>query len=233
MADSLRPSKLGTKEHWDNVYEEELNNFEEIGDEGEVWFGEETVERMVDWAVQNVPPHLHPSTVEIGSGNGTLLFALAEAGYPTTHLSGIDYSPGAVKLAESIAAARSQDVTFNTSDFLQDDPPMLPHMQDSSEGVWDLILDKGTFDAIALGAKDGDGKSPAARYPGRVGKTLKPGGYFLITSCNFTEEEIQAQFATSDTCLVYHSRIAHPTFEFGGRKGSIVSSVAFQKSTGI
>ncbi|KAF5382191.1 hypothetical protein D9615_004441 [Tricholomella constricta] len=203
MADSLQPSKLGTKEHWDDVYEEELNNFKEIGDEGEIWFGEESIERMVDWAVENVPFSSNPSTVEIGSGNGTLLFALAEAGYPSTHLSGIDYSPGAVKLARSIAATRNQDVSFNISDFLQDDPPLLPHMQASPEGVWDFVLDKGTFDAIALGAKDENGRSPAMRYPGRINTILKSGGYFLITSCNFTEEELKAQCATSDTRLVY------------------------------
>ncbi|KAG5646976.1 hypothetical protein DXG03_001699 [Asterophora parasitica] len=128
---------------------------------------------------------------------------MAEAGYPATHLSGIDYSPGAVKLAQSIAVTREHAVAFSTSDFLQDDPPLLPHMQASSEGVWDLVLDKGTFDAIALGVKDEHGKSPAAQYPGRIDKILKPGGYFLITSCNFTEEELKEHFATSATRLVY------------------------------
>ncbi|RDB25940.1 Protein-lysine N-methyltransferase efm4 [Hypsizygus marmoreus] len=227
----LQPSKLGTKEHWDNVYEEELSNFEELGDEGEIWFGEESVQRMVEWAVEKVPPSTNPCTLEIGSGNGTLLFALFDAGYSATHLSGIDYSPGAVKLAKSIAATRGQDIAFHTSDFLQDDPPVLSHMQQGvAEGVWDLLLDKGTFDAIALGDKDENGKSPAAKYPGRVDRLLKPGGYFLITSCNFTEEELQAQFVTSDTELAYHSRIQHPTFEFGGKKGSVCSSVAFRKA---
>ncbi|KAH0585268.1 N-lysine methyltransferase see1 [Termitomyces sp. J132] len=229
MADSLQPSKLGTKEHWDDVYAEELDNFEVIGDEGEIWFGEESVERMVDWAVENAPSSSMPSTVEIGSGNGTLLLALADAGYPPSHLSGIDYSPGAVKLATLIAAKREADVTFNTCDFLQQDPPLLPLMKPSSEGVWDLVLDKGTFDAIALGARDENDKSPAARYPGRIAEILKPGGCFLITSCNFTEEELQTIFSTSETRLMYHSRIEHPTFEFGGKRGNIISSVAFQK----
>lgn len=34
---SLAPSKLGTKEHWDGVYGREVNMFKDIGDEGEVW----------------------------------------------------------------------------------------------------------------------------------------------------------------------------------------------------
>lgn len=144
-------------------------------------FGEESVERMVDWVVENVPSSSMPCTVEIGSGNGTLLLALADAGYATSHLSGVDYSSDAVKLATSIAAKREEDVTFNTSDFLQEDPPLLPLMNPSPGGVWDLVLDKGTFDAIALGVKDGNGKSPAAKYPVRIAEILKPGGCFLIT----------------------------------------------------
>jgi hypothetical protein len=46
---------------------------------------------------------------------------------------------------------------------------------------WDLIMDKGTYDAIALGTRDTDGRSPAIHYPGRVAGLLKPDGIFLIT----------------------------------------------------
>lgn len=222
----LHPSKLGTRAHWDSVYEEELTNFEELGDEGEIWFGVETVEKMVDWTVNNVPHTTNPSILEVGCGNGVLLLALSEAGYTATCLSGIDYSPCAIKLAKSIAATRGESISFYACDFLNDDPHVLSHMK---EGAWDLLLDKGTFDAIALGAKDENGRSPAISYPGRVKNLLKPGGCFLITTCNFTEDELQAQFATAETGLVYHSRIQHPTYTFGGKEGSICSSVAFQK----
>lgn len=34
---SLPSSRLGTLRHWDNVYEREVVNFQELGDEGEVW----------------------------------------------------------------------------------------------------------------------------------------------------------------------------------------------------
>lgn len=47
--EALPKSKLGTKEYWDTTYERELKTYDEIGDEGEVWFGEEAVERMVDY----------------------------------------------------------------------------------------------------------------------------------------------------------------------------------------
>ena len=133
---------------------------------------------MVDWALENVPPTTNPSVLEIGCGNGTLVLALVEAGYAATHLSGIDYSPGAVKLASSIAAIRGEGISFSDCDFLKEEPPLLSHME---EGVWDLLLDKGTFDAIALGEKDEKGRLPAVNYPRRIQQLLAPGGYFLIT----------------------------------------------------
>ncbi|KAJ7593316.1 S-adenosyl-L-methionine-dependent methyltransferase [Mycena floridula] len=228
MSSELQPSKLGTKEHWDKVYEEEVANFEEIGDEGEIWFGEESVEKMVDWALENVPIDTNPFTLEIGCGNGTLLFALLEAGYSPQTLAGIDYSPGAIKLAKGIAATRKgEDITFSVCNLLGEIPPLLDAAV--QDGFWDLILDKGTFDAIALGQKDEHGESPAAGYPARIAALLKPGGFFLITSCNFTEEELKAHFCAIPS-LKYHSRIQHATYTFGGRSGSVCSSVAFQSS---
>ncbi|KAJ6576615.1 S-adenosyl-L-methionine-dependent methyltransferase [Mycena vulgaris] len=228
----LQPSKLGRKEHWDQVYEIELANFQEHGDEGEIWFGVQSVEKMVKWALEHVPPSQNASTLEVGSGNGTLLFALADAGYDASYLYGIDYSADAVHLARAIAATTDSgdSITFAECDFLTTDPPRLPHMPpEQGPDVWDLLLDKGTFDAIALADKEDGGKSPAARYPGRVARLLKPGGSFLITSCNFTEDELRANFETPETGLIYHSRIQHRTFTFGGKSGSPCSSVAFIK----
>jgi len=78
---SLAPSKLGTKAHWDDVYQREVNMFKDIGDEGEVWsvppsplesilksfartdqeskeprrFGEDSAQDMVEWAEEHFP----------------------------------------------------------------------------------------------------------------------------------------------------------------------------------
>lgn len=225
----FKPSKLGTKDHWDKVYENELVNFVEIGDEGEIWFGQESVDKMVDWALAHVPPSAGKSILEIGSGNGTLLVALAEAGYPTSHLSGIDYSSDAVKLSKAVATSRgTQGITFAECDFLSEDPPRLV-LEDDADG-WDVMMDKGTFDAIALAPPGDDGKPLIEGYPSRVSQLLRSGGYFLITSCNFTEEELKARFITPATGLAYHSSIKYPVFSFGGQRGSSYASVAFQKS---
>ncbi|KAH9935249.1 S-adenosyl-L-methionine-dependent methyltransferase [Amylocystis lapponica] len=226
----LPPSKLGTKEHWDDVYSSELANFEEIGDEGEIWFGEDSIEKMVEWVLVNIPLSTVPSpfVLEVGAGNGNLLFALCEAGYAAERMCGVDYSADAVRLAQAIAHARRSEgdedeaggknprsITFSACDFLKEEVPAL-------EGeLWDLVLDKGTFDAIALAEKGADGSAPADSYPARVASAVKPGGYFLITSCNFTEEELTSKFTRAGPRLVYHSRI----------HGNVYSSVAFQKQT--
>jgi 2-polyprenyl-3-methyl-5-hydroxy-6-metoxy-1,4-benzoquinol methylase len=167
---------------------------------------------MVKWVNQQTPPRPDVSIFEVGSGNGALLLVLAEecgeACYPAHRLPGIDYSEGAVQLTQLMAHSRNLTaITFS-----------------------DLILDKGTYGAIALMKKDEDGRIPAEGYPMRVAKLLNPGGHFLITSCNFTEFELQSKFITEETGLQYHSRIEHPTISFGGSIGSACSSVAFTKS---
>ena len=136
---------------------------------------------MVHWTLENVPAASGPQILEIGSGNGTLLFALRDAGYTASHLTGIDYSPDAVKLARLIAHVRDGDeIAFHVCDFLRDPPPPAIERSDTS-GLWDLLLDKGTYDAIALGEKDELGRCPQAAYSARASRLLKEGGYFLIT----------------------------------------------------
>ena len=87
-------------------------------------FGEDSVEKMVDWTLENVPITSQPQILEIGSGNGTLLFALHSAGYAASHLAGIDYSQDAVKLARMVARSQnSEQVTFHVCDFISELPP--------------------------------------------------------------------------------------------------------------
>lgn len=51
-------------------------------------------------------------------------------------------------------------------------------------------------------------------------------GLFVITSCNWTEEEIITHFSQDfDVKTV----IPTPQFKFGGKVGSVVSSVVFVK----
>lgn len=148
-------------------------------------FGPESVEKMVDWIVDHYPISTDltesPTILEIGCGNGTLLFAVHEAGYNPRRIHGIDYSENAISLAKSIASRKeTEDATaiqLTVHDFLTEDVPR----DDNTSRGWDLILDKGTFDAISLGEKDGSGRAPHWRYPQRLSTLMKPGGRFLIT----------------------------------------------------
>ena len=140
---------------------------------------------MVDWIVEHYPIATDltesPSILEIGCGNGTLLFAAYEAGYNPKKIYGIDYSDNAISLAKSIASRKETEdgtsIQFTVCDFLTEDLPR----DDETSGGWDLILDKGTFDAISLGNKDEDGHAPHRQYPQRLSALMKPGGRFLIT----------------------------------------------------
>ncbi|KIP05857.1 hypothetical protein PHLGIDRAFT_483902 [Phlebiopsis gigantea 11061_1 CR5-6] len=136
---------------------------------------------MVDWAQDYIPKDPAPTILEVGAGNGVLLFALQEAGYDGAHMLGVDYSEGAVDLARRVGSSRGDgcaDVKFESCDFLKDLPAGL---DGTSDARWDFVLDKGTFDAIALADKDAAGRSPADGYPLRIGQVVRPGGYFLIT----------------------------------------------------
>ena len=147
------------------------------------------MKKMVDWTLKNVPPSLNPSILEVGSGNGSLLFALLKVGYTPTRICGVDYSEDAVKLATAIGSSKGEDaskIKFGVCDFLKDFPQALTAEEGGAgSGVWDLILDKGTFDAMALAEKEEGGRHPADVYPSRIAQILKPGGYFLIV-CELT-----------------------------------------------
>ncbi|ODN88058.1 hypothetical protein L198_06804 [Cryptococcus wingfieldii CBS 7118] len=240
--EELPPSKLGTKEHWDSVYEREVRVFDDCGDEGEVWFGEDSVRKMRKWAHTNLPSSSTTLRVlECGSGNGTLLLSFLTSPEPPArsfHLTGIDYCLSAKTLAESVEKSRREEL--EDEDDLEDEEVVNEVtaewrvgdlLRDDFKGeIWDLVMDKGTYDALCLSndpvEEDERKRLPSEVYPERITKLVKPGGFFLITSCNFTEEEIKERYGKEDLGI---SSVPHPTFSFGGKKGSTVCTVAFKK----
>ncbi|PWY98483.1 Metallo-hydrolase/oxidoreductase [Testicularia cyperi] len=247
--EALPESKLGTKQHWDSVYEREVANFNELGEEGEVWFGEDAVMRMIKYLERyytetnaGFDSESNPPTVlDVGTGNGHLLFEMLESSaeldevVSADSMVGVDYSQASIELAQAIAVSRSPDcskITFLRSDLL--DPPaveqltLLPrtHLNSQSE-KWDLVCDKGTLDAIALSSQPINGRLPIDLYTSAIATLTKPGGLFLITSCNFTETELTDRFTNAG--LVVESVIPTPTFSFGGSKGSTTTTIAFRQ----
>ncbi len=69
------------------------------------------------------------------------------------------------------------------------------HQERSSDG-FDVVLDKGTFDAISLSStRDAAGRRLCESYASRVVPFMKSGiGILVVTSCNWTEEELVCWF---------------------------------------
>ncbi|OCK75150.1 S-adenosyl-L-methionine-dependent methyltransferase [Lepidopterella palustris CBS 459.81] len=233
----LSPSELGTKEYWDNTYTVELSNHAlHPSDEGTIWFSDASAEeRILSFLASldevSVLGKNEGGTrfLDLGTGNGHLLFALREEGWRGEML-GVDYSAKSVELARAIGERKSKEagaageVRFEEWDILTQEP-----MEWLGEG-WDVVLDKGTFDAISLsGQVDGSGKRVCEGYRERVEPLVKPGGRLLITSCNWTSEELRAWFEVEGGLFEYETSVKYPSFTFGGRTGQKVCTLCFKR----
>ncbi|KAJ0066868.1 hypothetical protein NL108_004847, partial [Boleophthalmus pectinirostris] len=166
---------------WDSAYEKELEVFKDIGDVGEIWFGEESMTRVIKWMKKAKIPQT-ASILDIGTGNGAFLVALAEQGFK--NLMGIDYSETSVELAQNVLLAEGQmDAAVKEVDFL--------NCQGQLES-FDVCIDKGTFDAISLNPDKA--KESKRLYVESLKSVLKDEGFFVITSCNWTKEQLLERF---------------------------------------
>ncbi|XP_062491225.1 EEF1A lysine methyltransferase 2 [Pezoporus occidentalis] len=211
--ESFSPSVLGTREHWDAAYDRELQTFQDIGDAGEVWFGEESMTRIIRWLEKQKVP-LDSPVLDIGTGNGVLLIELAKNGF--MNLTGIDYSPSAIQLSEKIREKEGMSsIKLKVEDFLA------PSAELSG---FEICIDKGTFDAISLNPDNAAAKRK--QYVRSLCSVLKPEGFFLITSCNWTKEELLNEFREGFEVL---EELPTPKFCFGGRIGNSVTALVFQR----
>ncbi|XP_003742756.1 EEF1A lysine methyltransferase 2 [Galendromus occidentalis] len=219
MADpieELTSSELGTAEYWKSAYQKELRNFEDHGDAGEVWFGEQIERRIVKYLARHCDKKA--AVVDIGCGNGHLLVTLADdEGFE--NLTGIDYVEEALSLARRIAADSgvAPMITFMQGDLLSTE----------CSGAFDVIVDKGTYDAICLmpGMCDGVRRKYIESIKRLMNKQNSDSVLFLITSCNWTKDELLVHFR-GDFELI--SELPAPTFSFGGSTGRTVTSLVFR-----
>jgi len=261
-AEEAVQSMLGLQSYWDTAYADELTNFREHGHAGEVWFGADVMEVVASWTKSlcidisqgRLPNHVDDiksepveqgdkylstwSVLDIGTGNGLLLQELAKLGF--SDLTGTDYSEGAVQLARSL----SDRDGFPNISFLVDDV-----LETKLERQFQLVMDKGTLDAIGLHP---DGPVKRMMYWDSVSRLVASGGILVITSCNSTKDELvqevesfnqrrigvsqepempKDQEAGRDPPFRFLNHVrSYPTFMFGGSVGSRVATVAFLRS---
>ncbi|XP_028651096.2 EEF1A lysine methyltransferase 2 [Erpetoichthys calabaricus] len=211
--DDFEPSKLGTKEYWDDTYARELETFRDIGDVGEIWFGKESIDRIVTWLKNHNFPK-DSSVLDIGTGNGMLLVEMARNGF--TNLTGIDYSSASIELSRSIMRRELHDVKIQEEDFLN--PSTL-------RSVFDLCIDKGTFDAVSLNPNNSAEKQ--VQYIHSLRSVLRIDGLFIITSCNWTKEQLKSIFCEGFEIL---QELPTPKFQFGGKTGTTVSALVLKRN---
>ncbi|KAL1838597.1 hypothetical protein VTJ49DRAFT_2493 [Mycothermus thermophilus] len=311
----LEPSVLGTKEYWDKLYEKELSNHaDNPRDEGTVWFDDSDAEAKIagflderEQREQELQGEEEPerrgwrldrstaSVLDLGCGNGSLLFTLRDEGW-TGRLLGVDYSERSVELAKAVGRERrrrrrlglgsdgegeegegedaggaegaagptreekqqeeeingkqDQDdeqeeaddeeakVSFQVWDVLRGSISDLNPNSSPEFPGWDLVLDKGTFDAVSLSDEidPATGRRVFEGYAGRVLALLREGGLFVVTSCNWTEAELKVWFEESTSSstprLRLAGRVEYPSFSFGGVKGQTISTLCFEKIGG-
>jgi len=212
--EELEPSELGTKQYWEEAYIREGGTFAETEDPGEVWFGEEAAARMVNWLADH-PEEVSPTSrvLDVGCGNGCLSVDLAKEGFQVV---GCDYSSASIALATKVAQQAEVEVEFQECDILGELTGVLAE-------VYQVVVDKGTFDAISLGETALQDKK---RYVSNVSGVLEEGGILLITSCNWTRQELATQFSPH---FREYQVLPTPSFTFGGRSGNSVTTVVFRR----
>ena len=226
----------------------ELDNFLDHGDEGEIWFGKAVERRTIDWIKSKLPNLLlksssssAPSTeariLDLGCGNGHFTCKLLEAGF--INVAALDYSEKAVELARNLiknSLNSSSGVSFDQfnplKSIFQADILDSESIPEAFRNSFDLVVDKGTFDAISLNPDIvGEERTSktfilASSFKRTLKKLLDPlNPFFIITSCNWTSAELGAIFGPEFVAI---DEVAHSTFTFGGKSGQDVSTVIFK-----
>jgi EEF1A lysine methyltransferase 2 len=185
-----------------------------------------------------------PSILDLGTGNGSTLFQLRLSGHFTGPMVGVDYSPQSIQLARTLAHRyastdpenRCADIQFQVLDLIHSDPATQPWWP-SDAGGFDLVLDKGTFDAISLSSEtitcpDGHQRRVCQVYPSKVVGMVKQGGFFLLTSCNWTEDEVVHWFTDTKGMvgrMEVWGKVKYSRYKFGGQEGQGVASICFRR----
>ena len=131
---------------------------------------------------------------------------------------GVDYSEGAIELARKIAQKDECDIRFDTLDLLDRNV-----VEEKFHACFKIVVDKGTFDAISLSETAAKDK---VSYVENVSQMLVSEGLLLITSCNWTQSELESHFSKH---FKLKETVPTPTFTFGGKTGASTTFCIFRK----
>ncbi|PWN23122.1 S-adenosyl-L-methionine-dependent methyltransferase [Microstroma glucosiphilum] len=158
--------ELQTQEYWDTRYASE---------EGTTYDWFKKFEDIKDIILERIPSK-DSRILELGCGNSTITPSLHDLGY--ANVTSLDFSPNLI----SQMRARHPGI-----DFVEMDIRNLVEESDKLQagaGQWDLIIDKGTLDALV--AEKGSVWEPSERVFDNARREidgvlhlLKPGGTFL------------------------------------------------------
>ncbi|CAJ0929130.1 unnamed protein product, partial [Mesorhabditis belari] len=217
--DQIAASILGTKDFWDNHYNQELKNFKEHHDnQGEIWFGKSAENRILKYFdAKNIPKT--QQIIDFGCGNGSLLRRLFSKGYG--NLFGVDYSLASIELSKKIAEDVKAKVDFQVLD-------LLAPSQEQFRGQFDIVLDKGTLDALLLCELD-ERQNRLKAYVSSVIRALESSGKFIVVSCNFTRDELVDMLTPLG--LQFEEELPNQsTFTFGGKVGNTTTAAVFSRT---
>lgn len=149
-----------------------------------------------------------------------MLIELAREGF--TNLTGIDYSANAIELSKQIAVDQELNITYKVLDLLNE----TEIQQHLGTEQFDIVHDKGTYDAISLHPKNPTEQRNL--YIEFVHKITTENGLLILTCGNWTEDELCAMLSDK---FVKHKTIPTPTFKFGNSVGSVVTQLVFKKKS--
>lgn len=147
-----------------------------------------------------------------------MLVELYREGYK--NLTGVDYSANAVELASRIACDQNMKINYEVIDLLNGDEVK----QKFGNMKFDVVHDKGTYDAISLHPENPAEKR--ATYINNLCHLTSDSGFLILSSCNWTETELCSAFSRK---FESYRTIPTPTFKFGGSVGSVVTQIVLKK----
>lgn len=149
-----------------------------------------------------------------------MLVELYREGYK--RLTGIDYSANAIELASQIAADQDMNIDYKVLDLLD-----VNDIANKLAGKkFDIVHDKGTYDAISLHPDNPAEKR--STYIQHLHDITSDNGLLILSSCNWTENELCTSLNGK---YQLYKQIPTPTFKFGGTVGSVVTQIVFKKIT--